>query len=154
MTQGIEGVIEKKLKLIADERGWLMEMLRNDDPHFTGFGQVYCTAVYPGVVKGWHAHRKQSDNIVCVSGMIKLVLWDSRTDSPTHGAVQEFFMGERNPILVHVPSMVYHGWKCISPGTALAINAPDRPYDYADPDEIRIDPHDNDIPYDWSRKDE
>ena len=69
----IEGVQTKSLKLIPDERGWLMEMLRNDDPVFVKFGQLYATATYPGVVKGWHLHREQVDNFVCVAGMVKLV---------------------------------------------------------------------------------
>ena len=53
----IDGVMIKKLKVIADERGRLMEILRADDEMFTGFGQVYMTTAYPGVVKGWHYHK-------------------------------------------------------------------------------------------------
>ena len=83
----IQGVKVKTLKVIADERGWLMEMLRNDDDLFLGFGQVYMTAAYPGVVKGWHYHKKQVDNFVCVKGMMKVVLYDSREDSATCGEV-------------------------------------------------------------------
>ena len=48
----IDGVILKPLKTIPDERGFLMEILRKDDPFFKEFGQVYLTVVYPGVVKG------------------------------------------------------------------------------------------------------
>ena len=47
----IQGVRIKKLKVIPDERGRLMEMLRCDDDFFTKFGQAYMTAAYPGVVK-------------------------------------------------------------------------------------------------------
>ncbi len=146
----IDGVRTKELKIIPDERGWLMEMLRSDDEIFSEFGQVYVSAVYPGVVKGWHAHRRQTDNIVCVAGTIKLVLYDDRDGSPTRGRVEEFFIGERNPLLVQVPPGVLHGWKCVGPDTALAVNIPDRPYRRDDPDEVRVDPHDNDIPYDWA----
>ena len=93
----IHGVHVKPLKVIPDERGYLYEMLRNDDPFFQQFGQCYLTAVYPGVVKGWHWHTLQTDHFVCVKGMAKVVLYDRREDSPTHGEVNEFFMGERNP---------------------------------------------------------
>ena len=48
----IEGVKVKKLKVIPDERGRLMEILRNDDECYEKFGQVYMTTNYPGVVKG------------------------------------------------------------------------------------------------------
>ena len=109
----IDGVKVKDLKVIPDERGLLMEMLRSDDPDFQKFGQVYVSATYPGVVKAWHYHQRQVDNFVCVSGMVKLVLVDTRPASPTNGAINEFFIGTQNPMLVQVPNLVYHGWKCI-----------------------------------------
>ncbi len=149
----IEGVKVKKLKVIPDERGRLMEMLRCDDDLFTKFGQVYLSTTYPGVVKGWHYHKLQADNIVCVKGMLKLVLYDGRENSATKGEVSEFFLGEHNPLLVQVPKGVYHGWKCISENEAFVINCPTEPYNYSQPDEYRLDPHSSDIPYQWERKD-
>ena len=149
----IEGVRVKTLRVIPDERGWLMEMLRSDDDLFVGFGQVYMTAAYPGVVKGWHYHKKQTDHFVCVKGMMKVVLYDSRQASPTHGQVNEFFIGERNAQLVQIPPYVLHGFKCISEELAILINTVTHPYNHTDPDEFRVHPHDNDIPYDWARKD-
>jgi dTDP-4-dehydrorhamnose 3,5-epimerase len=148
----IEGVSVKNLKLIPDERGYLMEMLRADDPEFTRFGQVYVSATYPGVVKAWHYHKVQVDHFVCVAGMVKLVMIDTREDSPTRGAVNEFFLGVQRPQIIVVPNLVYHGWKCISTEMSLVINIPTVPYNYADPDEFRVDPHGT-LPYDWARRD-
>jgi dTDP-4-dehydrorhamnose 3,5-epimerase len=149
----IAGVKIKTLRLIPDERGWLMEILRSDDPEFfTKFGQVYVSATYPGVVKAWHYHTVQVDNFACVSGMIKLVLIDTRPGAPAGHAVNEFFIGSQSPALVQVPKLVYHGWKCISPEVAIVVNAPSEAYNYAEPDEFRIEPHGT-LPYDWSRKD-
>lgn len=148
----IQGVELKPLKVIPDERGWLMEILRRDDPMFASFGQVYVSATYPGVVKAWHYHRRQTDHFACVAGMVKLVLVDTRDDSPTRGVINEFFLGTYNPTLVRVPNLVYHGWKCISPEPSLVINVPDEPYVYDEPDEYRLDPHGT-LPYDWTRKD-
>lgn len=149
----IDGLKLKPLRVVPDERGWLMEILRADDAGlFTRFGQVYVSATYPGVVKGWHAHRTQVDNIACVAGMIKLVAVDTRPGSPTEGLVNEFFVGSRNPMLVQVPSLVYHGWKCIGDEVALVVNTPTEPYNRQDPDELRLDPHGT-LPYDWSRRD-
>ena len=94
----IAGVKTKALRLIPDERGWLMEILRADDSElFARFGQVYVSATYPGVVKAWHYHKVQIDNFACVSGMVKLVLVDTRPGSPTEGAVNEFFVGDAEP---------------------------------------------------------
>ncbi|MDO9528836.1 MAG: dTDP-4-dehydrorhamnose 3,5-epimerase family protein [Syntrophales bacterium] len=149
----IEGVMIKKLKVIPDERGRLMEILRRDDKMFREFGQVYMTTANPGVVKGWHYHKKQYDNMTVVKGMMKIVLYDSRNDSSTHGEINELFVGEFNPVLVHIPPYVYHGFKCVSIEEAIVVNTPTEVYNYDEPDEFRIDPHSNDIPYDWSRKD-
>ena len=149
----IQGVKVKALRPITDERGWLMEILRADDRElFSRFGQVYVSATYPGVVKAWHYHRAQTDTFVCIAGMIKLVLVDTREDSPTRDLVNEFFLGVHSPLLVQVPKLVYHGWKCISPEPSLVINVPDEPYNHADPDEHRLEPHGT-LPYDWARKD-
>ena len=149
----IHDVKIRNLEVIPDERGRLMEMLRADDELFRGFGQLYLTTAYPGVVKAWHLHRKQWDHFVCVAGMAKVVLFDNRPESRTCGEVNEFFLGEHNPILVQVPPMVYHGFKCISDREAIMINCPTEVYNREDPDEVRLDPYDNDIPYDWARKD-
>jgi len=148
----IDGVSIKKLRVIPDERGRLMEILRSDDDVFSQFGQVYMTTVYPGVVKAWHAHKKQDDNVSAVAGMIKLVLFDDRHNSATRGQIQELFIGEHNPSLVHIPREVFHGWKCISPNEALVINVVTELFDYNSPDEIRLPYDSNKIPYDWNIK--
>lgn len=149
----INKVKRKFLKVIPDERGRLMELLRVDDELYSKFGQVYLTSAYPGVVKAWHYHNKQVDNMVVVKGMMKVVLYDNRADSPTRGLVNEFFMGEYNPMLLQIPSEVYHGFKCISNNEALVINIPTEPYNYQNPDEYRVHPHENNIPYRWDRID-
>jgi len=152
-AERIHGVQVKQLRAIPDERGWLMEILRRDETDLLPtFGQVYVSATYPGGVKAWHYHKQQVDNFACVAGTVKLVLVDTREDSPTRGAVNEFFLGAHNPLLVQVPNLVYHGWKCISAEPSLVVNVPTEPYDRQSPDEHRIEPHGT-LPYDWTRKD-
>ncbi|MFA5866602.1 MAG: dTDP-4-dehydrorhamnose 3,5-epimerase family protein [Actinomycetota bacterium] len=148
----IEGVKVKKLKVVPDERGRLMEILRSDDELFDKFGQVYMTTNYPGVVKAWHYHKNQTDNVACVKGVIKLVMFDSRDGSPTKGQINELFIGDHNPMLVQIPDNVYHGWKCVSETESVVVNCPTELYDYKNPDEYRL-PYDSDeIPYDWGIK--
>jgi len=149
----IEGVKIKKLKVIPDERGRLMEILRSDDDLFVQFGQAYMTTTYPSVVKAWHMHKKQTDNVVCIQGMIKLALYDPRENSPTSKQINQFYIGVHNPLLVQIPQGIYHGWMCVSEQEAIIVNLPTEVYNYDQPDEHRLDPHDNDIPYDWKRKD-
>jgi dTDP-4-dehydrorhamnose 3,5-epimerase len=149
----IHGVESKDLRVIPDERGFLMEILRCDDPLYRSFGQVYVTTAYPGVVKGWHYHKEQTDCLTVLKGMAKIVLYDLRDDSPTRGEINEFFVGEKNPLLIKIPTGVAHGMKCIGTEIAYMLNIPDHPYNYEEPDEYRIAPHDGTVPYDWSRQD-
>lgn len=147
----IEGVKIKQLKVIPDDRGRLMEILRCDEEIFRQFGQVYMTTAKPGIVKSWHYHRLQTDNFTCVFGKIRLALYDAREDSRTFKEIQDFIIDLENPILVQIPPNVYHGFKCISAEEAIVINTVTLPYNHKSPDEYRIDPYDNDIPYDWRK---
>lgn len=148
----IEGVEIKQLTKHADERGYLMELLRCDDAIFRKFGQAYVSLNYPGVVRGWHYHKKQDDHFAVVKGMVKVALYDAREGSPTQGQVDEFFLGEQNSILLKIPVGVMHGYKTVSTEPSLLINFPSEPYDPQQPDEYRL-PWDTDqIPYDWAIK--
>ncbi|MBU4502232.1 MAG: dTDP-4-dehydrorhamnose 3,5-epimerase family protein [Nanoarchaeota archaeon] len=149
----IKGVMIKPLRVIPDERGRLMEILRGDESFFTKFGQVYITTAHPGVVKGWHYHKVQEDNMAVVKGMMKIVLYDSRKDSPTFRKVNEFFLGVHSPYLLKIPPGILHGFKCISKDEAVVVNIPSKAYNRDNPDEFRVHPHKNSIPYDWKRKD-
>lgn len=149
----IDGVSVKTLKIIPDERGRLMEILRADDEQFEKFGQVYVTTAYPGVVKAWHYHKLQDDNMTVLQGMVKIALYDDRENSPTKGIINEFFVGDHNRSLLHIPKFIWHGFKCISDHEALIVNIVTECYNYKTPDEYRKPPHGSDIPYDWSRKD-
>ena len=149
----IDGIRTKALKVIPDERGRLMEVLRSDDDIFIKFGQMYMTTVYPGVVKAWHYHRKQFDSIVALKGMLKIVAYDAREGSPTRWQVQEFFIGDHNPMVVQIPPLVFHGFKGISPEETIVVNCSTEVFNRAEPDECRIPAHSPEIPYDWARKD-
>jgi dTDP-4-dehydrorhamnose 3,5-epimerase len=149
MEKAIDGVVIKNLRVIPDERGWLMEILRCDDPQFAQFGQVYLSTAYPGVVKAWHYHKIQTDNFTCAKGMMKVALYDDRKKSMTYRQLMELFIGERNPALITVPPGVYHGFKAIGTETAFFISIPTMPYNHKEPDEYRLPPDTAEIPYDW-----
>ncbi|MGC8622027.1 MAG: dTDP-4-dehydrorhamnose 3,5-epimerase family protein [Caldisphaera sp.] len=146
----IEGVKITPLKIIPDERGTILHMLRDDDKVFERFGEIYFSKVYPGVVKGWHLHKKMTLNYAVPVGMIKLVLFDNRENSPTKGELMELFIGEENYVLVTIPPNVWNGFKGIGLGISMVANCSTT---HHDPDEIiRMDPINNDIPYDWELK--
>jgi len=147
----IEGVKIKELKIIPDERGRLMEILRSDDELFEKFGQVYMTTVKPGIVKAWHYHKLQRDNFCCVKGEIRLGLYDARKKSLTFGKTMDMSLSLDEPKLVSIPPNVYHGFKGMSDEESIVINAPTEAYNHAEPDEQRLDPYKNDIPFNWRK---
>lgn len=149
----IDGVRVKTAKVFPDERGRLGEILRCDDEFFEKFGQVYFTTTYPGVVKAWHWHKKQTDHFYVAKGTVKVALYDNRNDSKTKGCVNQIYMSQFCPAVLKIPPGVCHGWMGTGTDEAYIINLTTEAYDYKQPDEFRIHPHDNDIPYDWTRKD-
>lgn len=148
----IEGVQITPRRIIPDDRGKIMHIMKSSDGQFTTFGEVYCSTVYPGIVKGWHMHKKMTLNYVVLKGNIKFVLYDDRPESSTYQELQEIVIGENQYVMVTVPPNVWNGFKGIGNEEAFVINFTDIPHD---PDEIiRMDPHKNDlINYDWAVKD-
>jgi dTDP-4-dehydrorhamnose 3,5-epimerase len=147
----IEGVIIKKLTKIPDERGSVYHMLRKDDPEFKEFGEIYFSTAYPGVIKGWHLHKKMTLNYAVIQGMIKLVLYDDRKNSPTRGELMEVFIGEENYCLVVIPPGIWNGFKCIGNKMAIVANCATLPHDKNEI--VYMDPLNNDlIKYDWNIK--
>jgi len=143
----IEGVLIVPLRQIPDERGKIMHMLRADAEHYRGFGEIYFSTVYPGVVKGWHLHRAMTLNYAVVRGAVKLALYDERPDSPSRGEVAEVYLGDGNYALAQIPPGVWNGFQGLGPEPAIVANCATLPHD---PQEItRLDPVRNHIPYDW-----
>lgn len=143
----IQGIVIKKLHKIPDERGCILHMLKKEDKEFNGFGEIYFSSIYPGVIKGWHVHKKMELNYATISGNIKLVLYDDRKGSKTKGKLMEIFMGDNNYILVKVPPMIWNGFKGVGTKEAIVANCATLSHD---PEEIaRKDPFSKDIPYNW-----
>lgn len=146
----IEGVRVEPLKRIPDERGTVMHMLRATDPHFITFGEIYFSTIYPGVIKGWHLHELMTLNYACVSGRIKLVLYDDREGSKTRGELMEIFLGPDHYALVQIPPHVWNGFKGMGDQLAIVANCSTHPHDPTRSQ--RLDPFDARIPYDWAVK--
>ena len=143
----IDGVVITPLQQILDERGKIMHMMRSESQGFAGFGEVYFSCIYPGVIKAWHIHTRMVLNYAVPIGRIKLALYDSREDSPTAGQTQTIFLGPDNYCRVTIPAMIWNGFKGIGAEMAVVANCASIPHD---PAEIqRRDPFDPSIPYDW-----
>ena len=124
----IDGVKIIKKKQIIDERGKIMHMMRNDDPNFTKFGEIYFSYSHPDTIKAWHLHKRMTLNYVCVVGKIKLVLFDDRPQSSTKGLLQEIFLTTENYSLVSVPPKVWNGFKSIENKISIVANCSDIPH--------------------------
>jgi dTDP-4-dehydrorhamnose 3,5-epimerase len=135
------------LRRIPDERGAVLHMMREDDGAFERFGEIYFSLVYPGVIKGWHLHRRMTLNYAVPVGMVKLVCFDDRPSSPTRGVVQELHVGELNYALVTIPPLIWNGFKCEGSRAALVANCATHPHDPAEIE--RMDPFAQSVPYDW-----
>ena len=146
----ISGVIVTPLRQFCDERGKVMKMISREDSVFREFGEVYFSVAYPGVIKGWHIHKRMTLNYAVPSGHIKFVLYDDRQESPTRGLIQELFLGPDNYCLVTVPPLVWNGFKCVGTESSIVANCSTIPHDPHEAD--KRDPFDGSIPYDWALK--
>ncbi len=133
----IDGVKVIPLKRHADDRGFLVEILRDDDSYYERFGQIYVSFLRKGIIKAWHKHEKQTDHFYVVSGTSKIGLYDDRDASPTKGEYQTVVLGDEGlQSLLVIPPLVWHGQMSLSEATYL-VNIPTQHYDPNDPDEIR-----------------
>ncbi|MBI3910250.1 MAG: dTDP-4-dehydrorhamnose 3,5-epimerase family protein [Armatimonadetes bacterium] len=148
----INGVYLKPLRIHPDDRGWLVETLRADDPFFGGFGQSVVTLTYPGVIKAFHYHQEQDDYWVVLRGMAQVVLYDLREGSLTQGETNVFYLGEQNMQLLIVPRGVAHGYRVLGTEPVLLLYHVTRPYHPDHPDEFRIPFDDPRIGFDWTTK--
>tara|TARA_B110000285_G_scaffold234783_1_gene312994 strand:+ start:1495 stop:1953 length:459 start_codon:yes stop_codon:yes gene_type:complete len=143
----IKGVKIIKKKVISDNRGKILHMLRNDDKVFSKFGEIYFSYIFPKKIKAWHIHTKMTLNYVCVFGNIKLVLFDNRKNSTTKGKIQEIILSNKNHLLISIPPHIWNGFCSANGKIAVLANCSNIPHDKK---EIkRIDYNDPSIPYKW-----
>ena len=137
------GVKTKPLRLIPDERGWLMEILRADDRElFARFGQVYVSATYPGVVKAWHYHKVQTDNFACVVGHGEAGPGRHAAGLADRGRGQRVLHRRRRTrCWSRCRTWSTTAGSASATSAALVVNVPTELYDYDEPDEFRLEPH-------------
>jgi dTDP-4-dehydrorhamnose 3,5-epimerase len=124
----MDGVIIKKLNKNEDARGWLAELFRVDEMNYKP-AMSYVSVTKPGIIRGPHEHKEQSDCFVFLGpGSFELHLWDRQKNSKTNGEYIKLEVGENNPTLVIVPPGVVHGYKCVSEIDGWCINLPDKLY--------------------------
>jgi dTDP-4-dehydrorhamnose 3,5-epimerase len=143
----IEGIKISKLKIISDNRGKVMHMLRNDSLVFKSFGEVYFSTIFENKIKAWHLHKESYLNYVCVVGEVKLVLFDDREGSITKNQYQEVLLSPKNYCLVTIPPNVWNGFKGLGKNESIIANCLTLPHN--EKEMVRKDPKDNYFNYNW-----
>ncbi len=144
----IEGVQIKEIRPVPTSYGYLTEVLRTDWLRENkSVGQIFQSWIAPGAVSAWHAHEVTTDRLFVSQGMMKVVLYDNRSDAPTRGLINQFRFGTVRPALVVVPPKVWHGVQNVGPNPAILINAVDRAYQYKDPDHWLVPSTSPEIPF-------
>ncbi|WP_019532835.1 dTDP-4-dehydrorhamnose 3,5-epimerase family protein [Paenibacillus ginsengihumi] len=148
----IEGVAQKMLVKHSDDRGYFMELLREDDDMFEHFGQASLSMTFPGVIKAFHYHERQDDIWFFPSGHAQVVLHDLRPHSATKGKTAVYYMGEETPYLLLIPRGVAHGYRVLGTKPVTIVYFTNQAYDPKQPDEFRIAYDDPTIGFDWTTR--
>ena len=145
----IKDVIITELKVIADDRGKVMHMLRNDSNVFKSFGEIYFSTIYKGSIKAWHLHKEATLNYTCVSGRVKLVLYDDRIQSDSRGKYQEIILSPEKYYLITIPPNIWNGFKGLGESESIIANCLNLPHN--EKEMVREDPHSKKFQYDWKK---
>lgn len=122
----IKGIVIKKVESHSDNRGWLAEIFREDElESWFKPAMGYISVTYPGVVRGPHEHKEQTDYF-CFLGNFSLYLWDNRKDSPTY--MNKKIVRTAGKLIAVIPPGIVHAYKNTGEKDAVVLNFPDRLY--------------------------
>ena len=147
MEKNTEGVKITPLKIISDDRGSVMHMMRNDSKVFDKFGEIYFSTIFKGKIKAWHLHKEATLNYACVYGEVKLVLFDERNGSSTFGEYQEILLSLKNYNLITIPPNIWNGFKGCNDQFSIIANCLNLPHN--EKEMVRLDVKDNRFKYHW-----
>ncbi len=143
----ISDVIITELKVIEDNRGKVMHMLRNDSNVFKSFGEIYFSTIYKDSIKAWHLHKEATLNYACVKGRVKLVLFDDRDWSSTKGVYEEVILSPQNYFLITIPPNIWNGFKGLNEEESIIANCLNLPHN--EKEMVREDPFSKKFNYNW-----
>lgn len=145
----INDIIISPLKILSDNRGKVMHMMRNDSKVFKSFGEVYFSTIFKDSIKAWHLHKENTLNYACVKGKVKLVLFDDRKESSTNGEYQEIILTPQNYFLVTIPPNIWNGFKGLDDEESIIANCLSSPHN--ENEMVREDPLNEKFKYDWNK---
>lgn len=145
----LHGVVVQPLKVIPDDRGAVLHMLRESSPSFSRFGEIYFSEVNPGKLKAWKRHLRMTQRFAVPVGRLKFAIYDPRPESPTQGQVMQLELGRPECyLLLLVPPGLWYGFQNAGAAPALLANCADLAHD---PTESQALPASAaEIPFRWS----
>ena len=143
----IEGVVITELKIIRDERGQVMHMMRNDSDVFKSFGEIYFSTIFENKIKAWHLHKEATLNSACISGEVKLVLYDDREESKSKGEYEDIILSPKKYFLITIPPNIWNGFKGLAKGESIIANCLNLPHN--EKEMVREDPFNQRFKYNW-----
>ncbi len=127
MESQIEGVVLRPLRRYTDARGWLTELFRQDElPEGFLPTMGYISMTHPGVARGPHEHREQTDGFGFLSGTYEVSLWENRPGKERIHEVHR--LGEDCPCFLVVPPGVVHAYRNVGDTDAVVLNFPNQLY--------------------------
>ena len=147
MKQNIEGIKITSLKIISDNRGSVMHMLRSDSDVFQKFGEIYFSTIFKDSIKAWHLHKEATLNYACIFGKVKLALYDDRTQSVTYGVYQELYLSLDSYSLITIPPNIWNGFKGLNDNHSIIANCLTLPHN--EKEMVRVDLNDPKFKYNW-----
>lgn len=130
------------VSVYCDDRGW--SLMNQFVGVLSSQGQINYSVQYPGVIKAWHRHDKQTDFWMCISGHLKVGV-HREADGRSWMAV----IGEKRPGIVIIPPPLWHGAATVGPEPAGLLYYLTHQFDPANPDEHRRS-HDSVDGFPWT----
>ncbi len=144
----IDGVRVREVRSVITANGVTTEICRSDWNIVDGVvKQTIFVSLRGNAISAWHQHRGRWDYLFVVGGHLRVVLYDPRAESPTRGQVDIFHLSPQRPQLLAVPPSVWHGVQNLASEHSSFVNLFNELYDYDDPDEWRLPPDSDEIPY-------
>ena len=128
MNVDINGVIIRDLKRNTDDRGWLIELFRQDEIDEEVYPVMsYISETRPGVARGPHEHVDQTDYFGFIGlSDFDLYLWDNRENSSTYMKKAVIRLGASRPAVAIIPPGIVHAYRNVGDAPGIVFNAPNR----------------------------
>lgn len=143
------GVIVTPQRRVSNPKGDIIHAMKRSGMGYAGFGEAYFSTVHYNVVKGWKCHRTATLNLTVPVGLIRFVIYDSRTFSPSKGKFFEVIIGEDNYSRITISPGLWVAFMGISEGLNMLLNISSEEHDPDEADNIDL----NEIPFDWNNGD-